>query len=267
MVNLEKPSKATLAWQEANAERERPARWILAPQEGASAAGGVLAGEGGVLGGYNAGESAIPAFLEDYPFYVWGRIELNQATRKKEFLLDALRLSREMLRLFGAPGGGLYDVGSDAEQLPVRMRNATDGVIPSGTSVAALNLLRLGRIASDQELNRAGEALLRSHMGSVARQPAKYPFLLNPFDFPLGPQAHLPIFRRGSGGRGPGGPRGVFRRRAGGRRGPRVRGPGTRGPPGSGTAASGSSISTPITGCSPASSAAFANRTAPYRPW
>jgi len=96
-----------------------------------------------------------------------------------------------MLALFGAEGGGLYDVGGDAEQLPVRMRSADDGVIPSGVSVAALNLLRLGRIADDQELTGAGEALLRSHMGSVARQPAGYLFLLSALDFALGPQLEL----------------------------------------------------------------------------
>ena len=42
---------------------------------------------------------------------------------------------------------------------------------------------------------------------------------------------------------------------------------GTTIPPGSATAASTSSISIPMTGCSPAASAAAENRTAPYRPW
>ena len=151
----------------------------------------LLTAEGRLLRSYNAGEAAIPGFLEDYAFYVWGLIELHQATLAEGFLEDALRLSREMLRLFGAQGGGLYDVGSDSEQLPVRMRSANDGVIPSGVSVAALNLLRLGRIADDQELIGAGEALLRSHMGSVARQPANHLFLLAAFDFALGPQLEL----------------------------------------------------------------------------
>jgi len=167
------------AWREA---AERAAGFIKAR---------LLTREGRLLRSYNAGEAAIPAFLEDYAFYVWGLIELHQATLAKGFLADALRLSREMLRLFGAPGGGLFDVGSDAEQLPLRMQSATDGVIPSGISVAALNLLRLGRIAADQELTTAGEALLRSHMGSVARQPANHLFLLTAFDFALGSQLEL----------------------------------------------------------------------------
>ena len=151
----------------------------------------LLTSDGRLLRNSNAGNVVIPGFLEDYAFYVWGLIELHQATLEKGFLEDALRLSREMLRLFGAKGGGLYDVGSDAEQLPVRFEIASDGVMPSGVSVAALNLLRLGRIAEDGELTGAGEALLRSHMGSVARQPAAYLFLLSAFDFSLGPQLEL----------------------------------------------------------------------------
>ena len=107
--------------------------------------------------------------------------------------MDALSLSREMLRLFGSQDGGLYDVGSDAEQLPVRMRSANDGVMPSGASVAALNLLRLGRITDDRELTGAGKALLRSHMGSVASQPGSHLFLLAAFDFTLGPQLELHV--------------------------------------------------------------------------
>jgi hypothetical protein len=151
----------------------------------------LLTTEGRLLRSYNAGEASIPAFLEDYAFYVWGLIELHQATLEKGFLSDALSLSRDMLRLFGAPAGGLYDVGNDGEQLPVRMRSATDGAIPSGVSVAALNLLRLGRIADDQELTEAGESLLRSHMGSVARQPSNHLFLLAAFDFTLEPRLEL----------------------------------------------------------------------------
>ncbi len=151
----------------------------------------LLTADGRLLRSYNAGKAAIPGFLEDYVFYVWGLIELHQATLEERFLEDALHLSREMLLLFGAQGGGLYDVGSDAEQLPVRMQSANDGVMPSGVSVAASNLLRLGRIADDQELTRAGEMLLSSHMGSVVRRPADHFFLLTAFDFALGPQLEL----------------------------------------------------------------------------
>lgn len=148
---------------------------------------------GRLLRSYHAGDATIPAFLEDYAFYVWGLIELHQATLQKEFLDDARHLSQEMLRLFATAEGGLYTVGSDAEQLPVRMQSAVDGVIPSGLAVAALNLLRLGAIAGDEALTSAGERVLRSQIGSVRQQPASYLFSLCALDFLNGPPLEITL--------------------------------------------------------------------------
>jgi hypothetical protein len=149
--------------------------------------------EGRLLRSYHAGDATIPAFLEDYAFTIWGLIELHQATLQENFLADARHLSQEMLRLFATAEGGLYTVGSDAEQMPVRMQNAIDGVIPSGLSVAALNLLRLGAIADDDALTAAGERILRSQMGSITSQPASYLFSLCALDFLQGPTLEITL--------------------------------------------------------------------------
>jgi uncharacterized protein YyaL (SSP411 family) len=148
---------------------------------------------GRLLRSYHAGDATIPAFLEDYAFYIWGLIELHQATLQEEFLADALHLSQEMLRLFATEEGGIYTVGSDAEQLPVRMQNAIDGVVPSGLAVAALNLLRLGAITGDAALSVAGERLLRSQMGSISQQPPSYLFSLCALDFLHGPPLEITL--------------------------------------------------------------------------
>jgi uncharacterized protein len=148
---------------------------------------------GRLLRSYHAGDATIPAFLEDYAFTIWGLIELHQATLQEDFLRDARQLSAEMLRLFATPAGGLYSVGSDAEQLPVRMQSAVDGVTPSGLAVAALNLLRLGAIADDAVLTAAGERILRSQMGSVAAQPTSYLFSLCALDFLHGPPLEITL--------------------------------------------------------------------------
>jgi hypothetical protein len=148
---------------------------------------------GRLLRSAHAGVAAIPAFLEDYAFYVWGLIELHQATLQEEFLDDALQLSREMLRLFAAPNGGLYSVGSDADDLPLRMQSAVDGVIPSGLTVAALNLLRLGAICEDETLSAAGAGILRSQMGSIQQQPLSHLFALCALDFLHGPPLEITL--------------------------------------------------------------------------
>jgi len=143
--------------------------------------------DGRLLRSCHQGKAAIPAFLEDYAFYVWGLIELHQATLEQAYLDRARSLTGEMLRLFdGASGEGLYETGNDSEQLPVRQQNSHDGVLPSGNSVAAFNLFRLGRITGDESFLRAGEVIVRTFMGGVASQPLASLHLLAAADFHLG---------------------------------------------------------------------------------
>ncbi len=152
--------------------------------------------DGRLMRSYHLGRASVPAFLEDYAFYVWGQIELYEATLDAGYLDEALRLTGEMLRLFGSPDrSGLFETGADAEQLQlsVRSRTAYDGVIPSGNSVAAMNLLRLGRITDDPELSREGEGILRGFMGGVARQPAGYLQFLSALDYFSGPEVEVTL--------------------------------------------------------------------------
>jgi len=152
---------------------------------------------GRLLRSSHRGAVSVPAFLEDYAFFVHGLIGLYEATLDRTRLDDALRLTLEMLRLFGEKEeGGLYDTGSDAEEVLVRTKGADDGVIPSGNSVAALNLFRLGRITADDGLVREGERLLRAFMGSAARQPAGHLYLLSALDYFTAPAVEVTLVGR-----------------------------------------------------------------------
>jgi uncharacterized protein YyaL (SSP411 family) len=126
------------------------------------------------LRSYHLGQAKIPGVLEDYAFFVWGLLELYQVSLNPDRLAQANRLTREMMQLFSAAEGGFYDSGTDAEEVLMRQQNAYDGAIPSGNSVAAMNLLRLGRILEDSELEEAGAAVIRSFAGNARRQPAGY---------------------------------------------------------------------------------------------
>jgi uncharacterized protein len=142
------------------------------------------------------GEVSVPAFLEDYAGYVHGLIALYEATLDSGHLADALRLTADMLRLFGGATGGLYDTGSDAETVLVRTKSVDDGVIPSGNSLAAMNLLRLGRIVRDDAMVMEGDRLLRAFMGNVAKQPAAYLNFLAAVDFLMTPPTEITFVGR-----------------------------------------------------------------------
>jgi hypothetical protein len=139
----------------------------------------------------------VPAFLEDYACLIWGLIELHQATLEERWLATALELTAAALRLFDAgDGGGLQDVGSDGEELLVRQRTGHDGVVPAGNGLMAVNLVRLGRLAADPELLRAGERLIAAFGGSIGRQPAGYLNLLLAGDLLASPELTLTLVGR-----------------------------------------------------------------------
>jgi len=150
-------------------------------------------GQGRLLRRYREGEAAIPAFLEDYSFLVFGLIELYQAAFNPRFLTAALELNREMLRLFGDDRGDLYDTGADAEIVLRRGRSLYDGALPSGSSVAVLNLLRLARLSGDMELEERGENLLGRLLPMAEQNPQGFGQLLIALDYALGPRQEVVI--------------------------------------------------------------------------
>jgi hypothetical protein len=140
--------------------------------------------QGRLLRSWHAGREGSPAFLEDYTFLTRGLIGLHQATLDERFLAAALRISGETLRLFADPAeGGLFDTGSDVEPALVRMKGFTDGVIPSGNAIAAMNLLRLGRVTGDEGLSHQGMQIIAACAGSMTRAPVNHLQVLTALDF------------------------------------------------------------------------------------
>ncbi len=146
---------------------------------------------GRLLRRYCRGEAAIPAFLEDYAFFTWGLIELYGAEFETAHLKAARELVEQMEELFSDGRGGYFDTGADAERVLVRGQSLQDGAIPSGASVAALVLLRLGRLTGESALNDRGERLLRASLPRIARFPTAYSQFLMALNVALGPATEV----------------------------------------------------------------------------
>jgi uncharacterized protein YyaL (SSP411 family) len=131
--------------------------------------------DGRLLARYRDGEAAILGYVDDYAFFIWGLIELYEASFELDFLKQAAELQRDMLRLFwDEENGGFYFYGSDGEQLFTRSKEIYDGAIPSGNSVGAMNLLKLSRYLYDAEFSQKAEELLNAFAGQVRGYPAGY---------------------------------------------------------------------------------------------
>jgi uncharacterized protein YyaL (SSP411 family) len=155
--------------------------------------------EGRLIHRYRDGEAAIPGYLDDYAFMTWGLIELYEATFESQWLAEALALAEGMTDLFADPdNGGFFFTGSDAEELIVRTKETYDGAVPSGNSVAALCLLKLGRMTGSHELEARSDSLLDEFSGQLSGSPTAYTQMLIALDFASGPAREFVI----SGSRG-----------------------------------------------------------------
>jgi uncharacterized protein len=150
--------------------------------------------DGSLLRRYREGEAAHPGCLDDYAFLTWALIEIYETTFDPAYLEEALALARLTLDLFWDPvNGGCAYTGEKNEFLITRTREAQDGAIPSGNSVTALNLLRLGRLTGDSGMEERADALIRSFSGQVAEYPTAFAHFLHAVDFMIGPTQEVVI--------------------------------------------------------------------------
>lgn len=143
---------------------------------------------------YRDGETAISGFLDDHAFFIWGLIELYEATFEVRYLKAALEINNDMLKHFqDNEEGGFFITPDDGEEILARKKDIYDGAVPSGNSVAMLNLLRLARITGDPELEKKAQNLGRSFSRIVQQSPAAYTMLMTALDFAFGPSSEVVI--------------------------------------------------------------------------
>ena len=143
---------------------------------------------------YRDGKAGQPAHLDDYAFVVWGFLELYQATFKAIYLQEAIRLNDLMIKHFwDSQNGGLFMTADDGEKLLIRNKEIYDGAIPSGNSVAALNLLRLGHITGRQGYLQKAESIGKAFSGSVNRYPPGHAHLMVALEYALHPNYEIVI--------------------------------------------------------------------------
>ena len=89
-------------------------------------------------------------------------------------------------RFWDKDDGGFYFSPSDGEVLISRLKEAYDGAIPSGNSVALLNLLKLARITGKFDYDEMADQLIKRFGAPVRRQPSGFTAFLLGIGFVLG---------------------------------------------------------------------------------
>jgi uncharacterized protein YyaL (SSP411 family) len=156
----------------------------------------MMTSEGWLLHRYRDGDAAVLAYVDDYTFFIYGLLELYETTFDPTYLQQAITLNEDLLERFWADDGAFYFAADNAESLLVRQKEISDGAIPSGNSVAMLNMLRLGRITADPALETKAVTIGRVFSDTVNRMPSAHSQLLVAVDFIVGPSYEIVVVGR-----------------------------------------------------------------------
>jgi len=143
---------------------------------------------------WREGKVSGEGFLDDYANAAHGLTELHGATGEVRWLLEAHRLALLAVELFHDPvHGGFFLAPTGGEELVARTKGLDDNPIPSGNSMLAHVLLRLGRIWGDDELERLGVSVLRLVEPMLGRAPGAFGWALCALDLWLAPPREIAI--------------------------------------------------------------------------
>jgi uncharacterized protein YyaL (SSP411 family) len=143
---------------------------------------------GRLLRTYNDGRAKLDGYLEDHAFLLEALIALFEATCEERWFHQATALADEMIERFAdTEQGGFYATASDSEALIVRRKDLDDSPIPSGSSSAAMGLLRLAQLTGEEryESHALGAIALVSEI--APRHPGAFGHMLQAMHWQLAP--------------------------------------------------------------------------------
>jgi uncharacterized protein YyaL (SSP411 family) len=135
--------------------------------------------DGRLLRTYREGQAKLPAYLEDYAFLAHGLLRLHAATGDALWLREARALIDRMIADFeDREDGGFFFTAEGHEILLARSKDPLDNALPSGNSMAILDLLALHKATGESSyLEHAGKAL-RAFGTPLSRIPYAMPVML-----------------------------------------------------------------------------------------
>lgn len=141
---------------------------------------------------FKDGRARFNGCLEDSAYLLEGLVTLYEASYDPQWLERGQALAESMIdRFWDAEAGGFFMTARDHEPLVARLKNAMDDALPSPNAVAALALLRLGRLTGKKSLEEKGEQTVRAFQGELEQRPAALTAMLAALDFLESPPVEI----------------------------------------------------------------------------
>jgi uncharacterized protein YyaL (SSP411 family) len=155
------------------------------------------------------GRGAAEGFAEDYAFFIQGLLDLYEASYDARWLRQAEELQGKMDELFWDERGGYFNSAAGADDLVLRLKDDYDGAEPAPSSVAVMNLLRLGAVFENGQVAETDATAGNGKFGSPTpyrdralrtlaafasrwrASPHALPFMVSALDAALEPSRHV----------------------------------------------------------------------------
>ncbi len=134
---------------------------------------------------YRLGKAGLSPHLDDYSFLVWGFLNLYEGTFNVDYLSKAIELTKIMNEDFSDENGGFFIGSKNAEKLMVRAKDSYDSAIPSGNSVAVMNLYRLSKMTSNKIWTELADKTLKAFTDQAKQAPTGFAHMFTGFMFDI----------------------------------------------------------------------------------
>jgi uncharacterized protein YyaL (SSP411 family) len=150
--------------------------------------------DGRLLHCWREGQAKLDAYLDDYAFFIDSLVTLYEADFDPDWIDHALRLTDIVLTHFRDPNAaGFFYTADDHEQLIARNKDLYESSIPSGNSVMAAALIRLGKLCGRGDFLQAAADTVRTAAGLMQRAPSGVGRMLVAADMLQGPFFELVV--------------------------------------------------------------------------
>jgi uncharacterized protein YyaL (SSP411 family) len=164
----------------------REPRFAAAASRAASFLLDEMVKDGDLARSWRRGRIGAAAVLDDYAFLIAGLIDLYETTAERRWLAAAIALQARMDERFAdRDRGGYFLTPAGGEELLFRDKPIYDGALPSGNSVAVMNLLRLHELTADDRHRAAAVRAFAAFGPELTAAPLIAPRLLSALDFHL----------------------------------------------------------------------------------
>jgi uncharacterized protein YyaL (SSP411 family) len=141
------------------------------------------------------------AYLDDYAFIIAALFDLHEATHDLQWLKKAIEMDAILEDDYeDTENGGFFMTSNDHEKLLAREKPSYDGAVPSGNSIAVLNLLRLYEFTTKEDYRIRLEKALKSFSSILTSNPGALSEMLLAVDFYLdSPKEVIIVAPKGKG--------------------------------------------------------------------